>query len=131
LAGAGVTWWLFTLKHDDTAVVQADYTVNAMEFIKEFKQDMTGANKKYAEKIIVVNGIVSEIEAADTTTNIKMIDSTNGAYIIFAFQVQHLQEARQMKPGQQVSIKGSCSNGAFSNILEAEYITFKRCAVNQ
>jgi hypothetical protein len=131
VAGAGVTWWLFTLKHDDTAVVQADYTVNAMEFIKEFKQDMTGANKKYAEKIIVVNGIVSEIEAADTTTNIKMIDSTNGAYIIFAFQVQHLQEARQMKPGQQVSIKGSCSNGAFSNILEAEYITFKRCAVNQ
>jgi hypothetical protein len=91
LTGAGVTWWLFTLKHDDTAVVQADYTVNAMEFIKEFKQDMTGANKKYAEKIIVVNGIVSEIEAADTTTNIKMIDSTNGAYIIFAFQVQHLQ----------------------------------------
>jgi hypothetical protein len=33
--------------------------------------------------------------------------------------------------GDKVSIKGSCSNGAFSTILETEYITFKRCAVNK
>ena len=130
LAGGGVIWWLFTLKYDDTAIVKADYTVNALEFIKEFKQDMPGANKKYSEKIIVVNGTVSAIEAADTTANIKMIDTTSGAYIIFAFQQQHLNEAKQMKAGEKVSIKGSCSNGAFSTILETEYISFKRCAVN-
>ena len=128
--GAGVIWWLFTLKYDDTATVKADYTVNALEFIKEFKQDMPGANKKYSEKIIVVNGTISAIEAADTTANIKMIDTTSGAYIIFAFQQQHLNEAKQMKEGDKVSIKGSCSNGAFSTILETEYISFKRCAVN-
>ena len=131
LAGGGVIWWLFTLKYDDTASVKADYTVNALDFIKEFKQDMAGANKKYSEKIIVVNGTVSAIEAADTTANIKIIDTTNGAYIIFAFQQQHLNEARQMKEGEKVSIKGSCSNGAFSTILETEYISFKRCAVNK
>ena len=131
LVGAGVIWWLFTLKYDDTATVKADYTVTALDFIKEFKQDMTGANKKYSEKIIVVNGTISAIEAADTTANIKMIDTTNGAYIIFAFQQQHLNEAKQMKEGDQVSIKGSCSNGAFSNILETEYISFKRCAVSK
>jgi uncharacterized protein (DUF1330 family) len=132
LAAAGLAvWYLFTLKYDDTATVKADYTVNAMDFIKEFKQDMTAANKKYAEKIIVVDGTVSAIEMADTTANIKMIDTTNGAYIIFAFQQQHVAEAKAIKEGEQVSIKGSCSNGAFSSILEAEYITFKRCAVNK
>jgi tRNA_anti-like len=131
LAGAGVIWWLFTLQYDDTASVKADHTVNALEFIKEFQQDMAAANKKYSEKIIVVNGTVSAIEAADTTANIKMTDTTNGAYIIFAFQQQHLNEAKQMKEGDKVSIKGSCSNGAFSNILETEYISFKRCAVNK
>jgi len=131
LAGGAVIWWLFTLKYEDTADVKADHTVNAMDFIKEFKQDMAAANKKYSEKIIVVNGTVSKIEMADTTANIKMIDTTNGAYIIFAFQQQHLDEAKQMKEGDKVSIKGSCSNGAFSSILETEYITFKRCAVNK
>lgn len=131
LAAGAVIYWLFTLKYDDTKDVNADFTVDAINFIKEFRQDMTGANKRYSEKIIVVNGTVSAIEAADTTVNIKMIDTTNGAYIIFAFQQQHLNEAKHLKEGQQVSIKGSCSNGAFSNILETEYITFKRCTMNK
>lgn len=131
LAGGIAIWYLFTLKYDDTATVIADYTVNAMDFIKEFKQDMAAANKKYTEKIVVINGSVSAVEMADTTANIKMVDTTNGAYIIFAFQQQHLAEAKAMKEGEEVSIKGSCSNGAFSSILEAEYITFKRCAVNK
>ncbi|MEO6252154.1 MAG: hypothetical protein ABIO79_02580 [Ferruginibacter sp.] len=130
LAGGAVIWWLFNLRYEDTADVKADYTVNAIEFIQEFKQDMVAANKKYSERIIVVSGTVSAIEAADTTANIKMIDSSS-AYIIFAFQQQHLNEAKQLKVGDRVSIKGSCSNGAFSNILETEYISFKRCAVNK
>lgn len=131
MAGVAVIWYLFNLKYDDTATVKPDYTVNANDFIKEFRQNMTNANKKYSEKIIVVNGTISQIEAADTTANIKMIDTTSGAYIIFAFQQQHLNEAKAMKEGEKVSIKGSCSNGSFSNILETEYITFKRCAVNK
>ena len=130
LAAGAFIWYIFTEKFTDTAEVKVDYTVQAIDFIKEFKQDLVLANKKYSEKIVVVNGIVSAIEAADTTANIKMIDSS-GAYIIFAFQQQHLAEAKQMKAGDEVSIKGSCSNGAFSNILETEYITFKRCAVNK
>lgn len=131
LAAAGVIWWLFTLKHDDTANVDAAYTVEANAFINEFKQDINLGNKKYAEQIVVVNGTVSAIEMADTTANIKMIDTTNGAYIIFAFQQQHLNEAKTLKAGDQVSIKGSCSNGAYSAILETQYITFKRCAINK
>ncbi len=47
LAGAAVIYYLFTLKYDDTTTVKSDFTVNAMEFIKEFKQDMAAANKKY------------------------------------------------------------------------------------
>ncbi len=131
LAGASVIYYLFTLQYDDTADVKADYTVNAPAFLKEFQQDMAGANKKYTEKIIVVNGMVSAIEAADTTANIKMIDTATGAYIIFAFQLQHLNEAKQMKAGDLVSIKGSCSGGHFSEILETENINFKRCALNK
>ena len=131
LAGGAFIWYIFTEKFTDTDKVKADYTVNALDFIKEFKQDLGAANKKYSEKIIVVNGIVSAVEAADTTANIKMIDTTSGAYIIFAFQQQHLNEAKQMKEGDKVSIKGSCSNGIYSNILETEYITFKRCAINK
>lgn len=131
LAGVATTWYIFTEKFEDTTKVKADYTVNAIDFIKEFQQNETEANKKYIEKIIIVNGIVSEIKNADTTANIIMTDVNSGAYIIFAFQQQHVAEARQMKVGDNVSLKGSCSGGNYSMILETEKIDFKRCVVNK
>ena len=99
--------------------------------LKEFETDMSQANKKYAEKVIVVNGIISELEMADTTANIKMSDTTNGAYIIFAFQNQHVEETKNLKLGDKVSVKGIFSNAAYSAILETNYVTINRSAINK
>jgi len=126
LIAAGVLWYLFSEKHEDTAVVKPDYVAEAIPFIKEFEKDIKEANKKYAEKIIEVTGVVTESEAADTTINIKMTDTTSGSYLIFAFQQQHLQEAKKLKAGDKATIKGSCSDGIFSEILGTYFISFKR-----
>ena len=131
LAFAGGIWYVFTQKFTDTEKEKADYTINAFDLIKEFKNNDSLANKKYAEKIITVTGLVTEVEAADTTVNIKMADTTSGSYAIFAFQPQNLTEAKAIKEGDKVSIKGSCSGGVYSQILETEFITFKRCALTK
>ena len=131
LAFAGGIWYVFTQKFTDTEKEKADYTINAFDLIKEFKNNDSLANKKYAEKIITVTGLVTEVEAADTTVNIKMADTTSGSYAIFAFQQQNLTEAKAIKEGDKVSIKGSCSGGVYSQILETEFITFKRCALTK
>lgn len=131
IGGAIAVWYIFTVKFTDTSKENAAFTINAIDLIKEFQLNDSLANKKYAEKIITVNGRVSELENADTTINIKMVDSLTSAYIIFAFQQQHLKEAKQLKEGDSVSIKGSCSGGTYSKILETEFISFKRCTVNK
>lgn len=131
LAGAVAIWYLFTLKFDDTAQTKADYTVNALEFIHEFEKGDSLANVKYAEKMIVVTGIVTEIEKADTTINLKMADVESGSYIIFAFQKQNMEEPKKVKEGDKVSIKGSCSGGSYSEILGTEFISFKRCIISK
>ena len=131
LTGLTIVWYIFTEKFSDTAKHQSDFTVNAMDFIKEFQLNDSAANKKYIEKIVTVNGTVSEIELADTSVNIKFIDSTSGDYVIFAFQQQHLNEAKTLQEGKQASIKGSCSGGAKSEILGIKYISFKRAALNK
>ena len=59
LIGIVVYFYYATLTHDDTASLKADYTVEAIPFIKEFEKDYKAANKKYAEKIIAVKGIVT------------------------------------------------------------------------
>lgn len=131
LIGAGAVWYVFNEKFSDTTEIKTEFTVNALDLINEFRANDSLANKRYTEKIIVVNGTVSEVEAADTTANIKMADTTTGSYIIFVFQQQHLQETKKLKKGDAVSIKGSCSGGVYSQILETEFITFKRCALNK
>lgn len=127
---AGIYWYVATEKFSDTKDRKAAFTVNAIDFIKEFEKDDKAANTKYSDQIITVNGRVSEIEPADTTINIKFIDTTTGSYIIFAFQERHLAEAKTVAVGDSVSIKGSCSGGIHSEILGNEAITFKRCTLN-
>ena len=129
--GAAVYFYYATLTHDDTASLKADYQVEAIPFIKEFEKDHKAANKKYGEKIIAVKGIVTETEPADTTMNIKIIDTVSNSFIIFAFQEQHLSEPKTVKVGDTVSIKGSFSAGIFSEIMEVVKIDFKRSALNK
>ena len=123
-------WYVFNEKYADTTQITPAFSVTALDLIHEFEKNDSLANKKYAEKIMVVSGEVSEVEGVDSTVNIKMADSTSGSYVIFAFQQQDKVLAEKIKLGEKVSIKGSCSGGAFSKILETEFITFKRCAIN-
>lgn len=128
---AAVYWYVATEKFSDTKDRKAAFTVNAIDFIHEFEKNESEANKKYKDKIVTVNGRVSEIEAADTTMNIKIIDTTTNSFIIFAFQEQHLSEPKTVKVGDTVSIKGSFSAGIFSQIMEVVKIDFKRSALNK
>jgi tRNA_anti-like len=128
---AGIYWYVATDKFADTKDRKSAYTVDAIAFIHEFEKNQIEANKKYKDKIITVNGTVSEIEAADTTMNIKFIDTASKSFIIFAFQEQHLSEPKTVKVGDAVSIKGNFSAGIFSEILEVVKIDFKRSALNK
>ena len=124
-------WYIFNEKFTDTQKREEAFKVEAHSFIKEFVKNDTAANKKYVEKIITINGVVSEVETMDSVVNIKMIDTLTNAYIIFAFQDEEIQKAKQLKEGDSVSIKGSCSGGIYSDILEAESINLKRCVFNK
>jgi len=127
--GLVVYFYFATLTYEDTAGLKVDYSVEAIPFIKEFEKDYKAANKKYAEKIIAVKGTVTASEPADTTMNIKMADTATGSYLIFAFQDQHMPEAKKLKEGDNVIIKGSCSDGVYSEILGAYFISFKRSTI--
>lgn len=131
LAGAGVVWYIFNDTFADTSHIKADYTVNARDLIREFQQNDSAANRKYSEKIILVRGVVTAVEPADTTVNLKMADTISGAYIIFSFQQQHMAEAKKVKEGDSIVVKGSCSGGVYSEILGSEYISFKRSTISK
>jgi len=129
---AGVYWYVASKTFSDTKNEEASYTVNALDLIHEFVLNDSAANKKYTEKIVTVNGRISELEAPDTSTvNVKFIDPRTGSFAIFAFQDTHLAEGKNLKAGDSVSIKASCSGGRYSPALELTKIDFKRAALNK
>ncbi|HMP92973.1 MAG TPA: hypothetical protein PKD90_08895 [Phnomibacter sp.] len=129
LVASGIIWYVFTEKYDDTSTLKADYSLSAEALLTEFGQQTQAANRRYTEKILEVSGTVNQVEAVDTTVNVKFVDSTTGSYAIFSFQAQDAAKARNIKAGDAVTIRGSCSGGGYSQILETAYVNFKRCTL--
>lgn len=123
--------YLHNEKFDDTANSSSVYSVNALDLIREFQANDSVANAKYREKILTVNGNISAVELPnDSTVNIKFTDTT-GSYAIFPFYGQAAAEAKKLKEGEAVSVKGSCSGGVLSEILGIHSITFERSTLNK
>jgi hypothetical protein len=123
--------YLENKKYEDTANSASAYTVSALDLIREFQTNDSIANAKYREKIITVNGNISTVELPnDSTVNIKFTDTT-GSYAIFPFLGEEATQAKKLKEGEAVSIKGSCSGGVLSEILGIHSITFKRSTLNK
>ena len=117
--------------HKNTSDIKADYTVNSDSLIKEFLTNDTATNKKYLEKVLVVNGKASAINVlADSTSTIKFEDST-GSYAIFSLEKTELDNVKNIKTGDAVSLKGVCSGSIYSEILGTTSISFKRATLNK
>jgi hypothetical protein len=114
-----------------TGNAKTAYTVNGPDLIREFAAADSASNAKYQEKILTVNGRASTTEVVnDSTCNVK-IEDTTGSYLIFSFVNETVKEARLIKPGDSISVKGSCSGSIYSDILATEAISFKRCVLNK
>jgi hypothetical protein len=126
LLGGGAYWYIMNETFDDTASSESAYTVTAQELINVYQTNDSVANATYREQIITVQGRVTEVEAADTTVNIKFTDPVTGSYLIFDFQSQHVPDAKVVQVGDSVAIKGSCSGNIYSQLRKAHMISFKR-----
>ncbi|MGQ0738334.1 MAG: OB-fold protein [Bacteroidota bacterium] len=117
--------------HKATTEIKADFTVRADSLISEFIVNDTAANKKYLEKVLVVNGNASAVDImTDSTSTIRFADST-GSYAIFALEKDQLEEIKKLSTGDAVSVKGVCSGSIFSEILGTTSINFKRSTLNK
>jgi hypothetical protein len=132
-----VSWYAFsqvkksqlTEKTSATNTLKADHTIDALQLINEFVSADSAANAKYREKVIVVNGIISELNATDSTATLSMADST-GSYAIFDFEKEQAVKVKALKTGHAVSVKGLCSGSIYSDILGTQTISFKHAIIN-
>jgi hypothetical protein len=139
IIGPVATWGGFQLAssylenktHDDTASVKSAYTVTATALIDEFKANDTLANKKYADQFVTVEQAkIAEVKVASDSSATIEVKNDAGDYIIFAFEGEAVKKVKEVKAGETITIKGSCSGGGLS-ILDVINIEFKRSIINK
>lgn len=116
---------------EETANLKTDYTISAQALLTEFLANDSAANKKYREKIIEINGPATEVEQLkDSTVNVKFADSS-GSYIVLPFEKKYFEQTSQLKKGDEINAKGSCSGSIRSEILGITSISFKFVTLNK
>jgi hypothetical protein len=129
--GGGVFYYLVTEEFDDTKNIKASFSTEAHTLINEFDSNDSLANVRYRDQIIDVRGRVTELETADSSANLKIVDSIGGSYLIFDFQQQYAFAVKSLQTGDSVLLRASCSGSIFSRLLNTRSIQFKRTSLIQ
>ena len=105
LVGGGVTWYVFRPAPTSVASKKVDVKINDIPtFLAEFEVDEEQANGKYLNKIIEVQGVVSE---QSKEYNSLTIQGNDFGGVVCNFQPKY--SLPEILEGQTVIVKGRCA----------------------
>lgn len=120
LLAAGWFFYLYQKPRADVASVEAAHTLTAEKLYDDFVTDEAAANQKYTDKIIEVKGIVSEVQAMDSSAMVLLAAGNETGGINCSFQRNN--NALPQK-GQMAIIKGRCTGFLMDvNLVDAVFV---------
>ncbi|MBS1563435.1 MAG: hypothetical protein JST39_03560 [Bacteroidetes bacterium] len=115
-AGAFYGWKEYHRQHQDTATMEAAYTLSAPGLVKAFQDDENKANRQYNDKVLNVRGTILRLEQNDSTQTVQLDGQSMGG-VICQFESSHSGDLKQLHPGQSVSIRGICTGMLMDVVL--------------
>jgi hypothetical protein len=101
-------YYVYTKPHESTKNLNADLTINADELYKQYSVNETEADKKYLNKIIKVEGKISEIKI-NGTVQIFVLETQSAGGINCQMSSSEIIKKTGVEKGATVSIKGRCT----------------------
>ncbi|AHF17779.1 OB-fold protein [Niabella soli] len=125
IAMAGVLYGLYWYykKPEDirSAVPQLEST--AAGIIADFNNDEQVATKKYVDKVILINGKVTDIKVEQNGTATVFLDGNDPlASVTCSFYNNEAGNLKTIKPGAMVKIKGVCTGKLMD-------VVFNKCSI--
>lgn len=118
ILGAVAVFYIFNKPRNSIAEFNADYVLSAETLIKQFESDAETYTKKYTNKIIEINGVISEINV--NKTGAKTCILREDGYIsgvICEFEPGKSNELKDYSPGKKIYIKGKFSGYLMDVVL--------------
>ncbi|WP_299672271.1 hypothetical protein [uncultured Polaribacter sp.] len=123
LLGVFVAYKMYHKPHVNVADESADITLTANTILEDFSSDETMANTKYLEKIIQVEGIVSEVKTANEKGIITLKTNDDFASVLCHLSTEATKKIHTVKVGQTLKLKGICTGFLMDVVLiKCEFI---------
>jgi tRNA_anti-like len=109
--------------HEDTAAIKPDYSLSAVSLLKEFELDEPAANKKYWDKVILVDGLVKDrVEDDRGLYSVILGDTASMSSVRCSMDSIHNSEAAPVKKGDRLALKGICTGFNADEMLGSDVI---------
>ena len=98
IAFFGTVFFVYNKPHKDFSSAQADITIDATKLYEHYQDDLSNANLKFLDKVLLVNGPVTEINS-----NLVIIKGN----IICSLDSSHFLDT-SIKLYDEISVRGRC-----------------------
>jgi competence protein ComGC len=115
---AALIIWKITFRKSDTSVhgKKADIEITATELLNAYETDEAGANEKYLNKIILVEGIIYEVQTDTNGTSVYLKEPDAMSGVLCGFN-KETQITVTMHKGDNIKIKGVCTGYLMDVVL--------------
>ena len=98
IAFFGTVFFTYNKPHKDFSAAQTDITLEAAKLYEHYQNDLSDANLKFLDKVLLVNGPVTELNS-----NLVMI----GGNIVCSLDSSYVLDTG-IKLDDKISVKGRC-----------------------
>lgn len=96
----------------------ADFTLPASSLAIEYETNPTICNRKFIDRVILVEGVISEITTDQNNSTVFILrDNNSSTGILCTLNGQNEKKIKRYKKGDNITIKGICSGMLFDVVL--------------
>jgi hypothetical protein len=100
---------LYNKPHVDVEDSDADYITSIENIVSEFESNEEIANKKYLDKIIQVDGLITDITLADGNSTITLDSETSGKTVVCNMASSENIKVVGLEKGNKITVRGICT----------------------
>lgn len=117
LAGIFIFMKVYNKPHDNLSKTTPDFVLSVEQIVSDFEKNENQANKKYLDKIVQVEGIITEINAVNGNSVVTIASDNHSKNIVCNMDVVENKKVLALQEGQKIALRGVCAGYLMDVIL--------------
>lgn len=116
ITGLLILRWVYKPAETNVSSRKTDLELNASDLLTRYKENEEEANKEFLNKIILVEGTISNVSEENHGFSVYLKQGGEDAGVICSFEKSQL-DTNKLEVGRTVKIKGICSGYLMDVVL--------------